>query len=152
MQIKKDYTREQIVTVAKRVFLRKGFAKASMRDVAKGAGIGLSNIYNYFNSKDEIFRHIVAPLIAKMEEMLKEHHDVRYHEEFLRYANGESDEMMTEHVQKYMQLISITAAKITQGDMPRKTDGIEFEIHPCLWKVRESRRWLYFPKKESTTE
>ena len=106
MQIKKDYTREQIVRVAKRVFLRKGFAKASMRDVAKGAGIGLSNIYNYFNSKDEIFRHIVAPLIAKMEEMLKEHHDVRYHEEFLRYANGESDEMMTEHVQKYMQLIS----------------------------------------------
>ena len=106
MQIKKDYTREQIVTVAKRVFLRKGFAKASMRDVAKGAGIGLSNIYNYFNSKDEIFRYIVAPLIAKMEEMLKEHHDVRYHEEFLRYANGESDEMMTEHVQKYMQLIS----------------------------------------------
>ena len=106
MQIKKDYTREQIVTVAKRVFLRKGFAKASMRDVAKGAGIGLSNIYNYFNSKDEIFRYIVAPLITKMEEMLKEHHDVRYHEEFLRYANGESDEMMTEHVQKYMQLIS----------------------------------------------
>ena len=97
MQIKKDYTREQIVTVAKRVFLRKGFAKASMRDVAKGAGIGLSNIYNYFNSKDEIFRYIVASLIAKMEEMLKEHHDVRYHEEFLRYANGESDEMRTEH-------------------------------------------------------
>ena len=31
---------------------------------------------------------------------------MRYHEEFLRYANGESDEMMTEHVQKYMQLIS----------------------------------------------
>ena len=91
MQIKKDYTREQIVRVAKRVFLRKGFAKASMRDVAKGAGIGLSNIYNYFNGKDEIFRYIVAPLIAKMEEMLKEHHDVRYHEEFLRYANGESD-------------------------------------------------------------
>ena len=36
--------------------------------------------------------------------------------------------------------------------MPRKTDGIEFEILPRLWKVRESRRWLYFPKKNSTTE
>ena len=57
--------------------------------------------------------------------------------------------------------------------MPRKTDGIEFEIHPrptkrdsakayldslCkgdhprLWKVRESRRWLYFPKKDTTKE
>ncbi len=36
--------------------------------------------------------------------------------------------------------------------MPRKTDGIEFEIHPRLWKECESRRWLYFPKKNSTTE
>ena len=24
--------------------------------------------------------------------------------------------------------------------------------HPRLWKVRESRRWLYFPKKDITTE
>ena len=24
--------------------------------------------------------------------------------------------------------------------------------HPRLWKVRESRRWLYFPKKEASKE
>ena len=24
--------------------------------------------------------------------------------------------------------------------------------HPRLWKVRESRRWLYFPKKDNATE
>ena len=36
--------------------------------------------------------------------------------------------------------------------MPRKTDGIEFENHPRLWKVRESRRWLYFPKKDKAKE
>jgi hypothetical protein len=24
--------------------------------------------------------------------------------------------------------------------------------HPRLWKVRESRRWLYFPKKDTSTE
>ena len=106
MQIKKDYTREQIVAAAKRAFLKKGFSKTSMRDVAKGAGIGLSNIYNYFNSKDEIFRHIVAPLLTRMQEMLSEHHNIKYHEQFLKYANGESDEMMTEHVQKYLQLIN----------------------------------------------
>ena len=52
MQIKKDYTREQIVEIAKRVFLKNGYAKTSMRDIAAGAGIGVSNIYNYFKSKD----------------------------------------------------------------------------------------------------
>ena len=31
MQIKKDYTREEIVVAAKREFLKNGFAKASMQ-------------------------------------------------------------------------------------------------------------------------
>ena len=26
-----------------------------------------------------------------------------------------------------------------------------FSNHPRLWKVRESRRWLYFPKKNTVT-
>ena len=59
MQVKKDYTHEQIVEVAKRVFLKKGYAKTSMRDIAKGAGNGVSNIYNYFKCKDEFFCHII---------------------------------------------------------------------------------------------
>ena len=48
MQTKKDYTREKIIEIAKRVFLKNGYAKTSMRDIAKGVGIGVSNIYNYF--------------------------------------------------------------------------------------------------------
>ncbi len=38
MQIKKDYTREKIVEVARREFLSKGYAKTSTRDIATGAG------------------------------------------------------------------------------------------------------------------
>ncbi|MBS7363391.1 MAG: helix-turn-helix transcriptional regulator [Paludibacteraceae bacterium] len=58
MQIKKEYTCEQIVEVAKKVFLKNGYAKTSMRDIAKGAGIGVSNIYNYFKS-NEVKKHTV---------------------------------------------------------------------------------------------
>ena len=71
MQIKKDYTREQIVVVARGIFLKKGYAKTSMRDIAAGVGIGVSNIYNYFKSKDELFRYIVTPLIAELERMMQ---------------------------------------------------------------------------------
>ena len=78
MQIKKDYTREQIVEIAKRMFLKNGYAKTSMRDIAAGAGIGVSNIYNYFKSKDELFRHIVGPLITDVtrDSPLSHGHDV----------------------------------------------------------------------------
>ena len=105
MQIKKDYTREQILAAAKKAFLKNGFLKTTTRDIAKGAGIGLSNIYNYFRSKDEMFCHIVRPLIVEMERMVAEHHNEKYQEQFLKYASGESDEMMTEHVQAYLRLI-----------------------------------------------
>ena len=92
MQIKKDYTREQIVEVAKRVFLKRGFAKTSMRDIAAGAGVGVSNIYNYFKGKDELFRHIVTPLITEMERMMHDHHNVDNQEQFARYVCDASDE------------------------------------------------------------
>jgi len=106
MQIKKEYTREQIVTVGKRVFLRKGYAKTSMRDIAKGCGIGVSNIYNYFNSKDELFRHIVTPLTTELERMMHDHHNVRDHEQFMKYARGENNELMMDHVQEYLSMIN----------------------------------------------
>ena len=86
MQIKKDYTREQIVEVAKQVFMTKGYTKTSMRDIAAGVGIGVSNIYNYFKSKDELFRHIVAPLLKELEPMMYEHHNVNDQDQSADYA------------------------------------------------------------------
>lgn len=106
MQIKKEYTREQINIVAKRIFLKKGFSKTSMRDIAKGCGIGVSNIYNYYKSKDELFRHVVSPLIAELEKMMYEHHNVSDQDQFLSYARGESDDMIIEHVKEYLRLIN----------------------------------------------
>lgn len=106
MQIKKDYTRDQIVEVAKQVFLTKGYAKTSMRDIAAGVGIGVSNIYNYFNGKDQLFRHIVSPLLTELERMMHEHHNVNNQDQFVRYAQGDGDDMLSEHVQSYMKLIN----------------------------------------------
>ena len=103
---KKDYTREQIVEIAKRVFLKKGYAKTSMRDIAKGADIGVSNIYNYFKSKDELFRYIVRPLTTELEQMMHEHHNVNDQDQFVRYALGESDDMLADNVKEYMRLIN----------------------------------------------
>jgi len=106
MQTKKEQTKEQIVDIATRIFQKKGFMKTSMRDIAKGAGTGVSNIYNYFKNKDELFRYIVMPLITDMEKMMYDHHNLKSHEEFLKYASGESNEMVTEHVQAYVKLIN----------------------------------------------
>jgi len=48
--------------------------KTSMRDIAQKVGISIGNIYNYFASKDEMFKAVVQPVIYRFYLMLEEHH------------------------------------------------------------------------------
>ena len=48
-----------------------------MREIAESAGIGVGNIYNYFTSKDELFREVIRPVLRALEAMLQEHHGIR---------------------------------------------------------------------------
>jgi AcrR family transcriptional regulator len=43
---------------AERVFARTGFQAAKMADIAKAAGVAVGTLYNYFESKEEIFVEI----------------------------------------------------------------------------------------------
>ena len=65
-------TKQQIVDAAKALFARKGFSGTGLREIAKNAGISLSNIYNYFKNKNEIFEYIFDPrvFIDKMSHIL----------------------------------------------------------------------------------
>lgn len=61
MKILKNEIFEAILSVARQEFLSKGYKDTSMRDIAQKANVGLSNIYNYFKNKDEIYMAIVQP-------------------------------------------------------------------------------------------
>ena len=50
--------RELILEAAARVFGEKGFHQATVEEIAKEAGVGKGTIYQYFDSKDEIFREL----------------------------------------------------------------------------------------------
>lgn len=60
-----------------------------MRTIAKKAGVGLSNIYNYFQNKDEIFLEVLSPLMKAFDKIMIEHNnsenltlDIFYSEEY----------------------------------------------------------------------
>ena len=106
MQVQKDNTREQIQKAAKQVFLKMGFAKASMREIARLAGVSVANLYNYFpKGKDELFRHVVSPLLREMERMVYEHHDEQYAERYLGYLNDGSAELLEQEIRDYLALM-----------------------------------------------
>lgn len=66
MQIKKQLVRQAILDAAWAEFSAKGFAGANLRAIAAAAGCSLSNLYNYFSSKDDLFGAIVGPRVDEI--------------------------------------------------------------------------------------
>jgi AcrR family transcriptional regulator len=54
-----EATRAKLVEAAYRLFLRRGFHGASMRQIADEAGLAVGGIYNHFASKEEIFAAVL---------------------------------------------------------------------------------------------
>lgn len=74
MKLPNDNIRKKIIDEARESFERKSYLKTAMRDIAQRVGISAGNIYNYFASKDELFRAVVQPVIHSFHQMLEEHH------------------------------------------------------------------------------
>lgn len=71
MQTKKADIRKRIMQAARREFLRHGYAKASLRVITDEAGCSLSNIYNYFKSKDDLFCALVQDRVDEIRRTLE---------------------------------------------------------------------------------
>ena len=70
MKTEKEEIRQVLITTAREAFLEKGYKAVSMREISEKSGVGLSNIYNYFDSKDELFKvcllYTSVPLTSRL--------------------------------------------------------------------------------------
>ena len=101
MNVLKDDKYKSILSAARKEFISKGFKDASMRTIARNANVGLSNIYNYFQNKDEIFVAIVKPAKDKLFTFVTEQHKEEYLD-LNRMSPFGHDEKAIEH---YIELI-----------------------------------------------
>src|ERR1700741_5559533 len=58
--------RQAILMAATAIFLRYGFKKTSMDDVAQAAGVSRQGLYLYFDTKDLLFREALQYLVSHM--------------------------------------------------------------------------------------
>jgi TetR/AcrR family fatty acid metabolism transcriptional regulator len=77
---KSEARKEQILTAAERIFAGKGFADATVSEVAREAGLSDATIYEYFSSKEELLFSI--PLQATR----KAAHELHTHLDYIRGA------------------------------------------------------------------
>lgn len=64
-QVLKEEVRSRITSAGLSVFADRGFARATMADIAAEAGISAGNVYRYFRSKDDLLREVVPAELAR---------------------------------------------------------------------------------------
>ena len=62
MQIQKDEIRNRILIVASNEFMKNGVKHTSIKTIADKAGVAVGNVYNYYKSKDDLLKAVLAPL------------------------------------------------------------------------------------------
>ncbi|MGD2099907.1 MAG: TetR/AcrR family transcriptional regulator [Desulfobacterales bacterium] len=67
MEQQKEIKRNQIVAAAARVFARSGYSNAVIADIAMEANIGKGTVYEYFESKEDLFFAVFEWFQKKME-------------------------------------------------------------------------------------
>lgn len=76
----KKSKREAIIYSALKMFERDGFHKTKVEEIAKGANVGKGTIYEYFDSKKDLFcqmvKHMMDKYIDIMKEVIEEEVDV----------------------------------------------------------------------------
>lgn len=60
MVVVKSEIRADIVSVARKVFSKKGYRHTTMDEIARASGMGKSSIYYYYKSKEDIFEAVVV--------------------------------------------------------------------------------------------
>jgi AcrR family transcriptional regulator len=62
---RKAHNREKLLLAARRVFAAKGLGEATARDIVRETDLATGTFYNYFDSKEDAFRALLAQLAEK---------------------------------------------------------------------------------------
>ncbi len=68
----REHTRRDILLAAAEVFARRGYAAATLAELADAAGFAPPSLYRYFESKEEIFRSLVDLFVREMDATFEE--------------------------------------------------------------------------------
>ena len=164
-QFKKDFVMSSIIDAAEKEFADKGFSKASMRAIAAEANVTLSNIYNYFKNKDDLFIAVLEPVlevIEKGKEVLEEHekchdridlkghHDFilpsvdqvfKYKDKFRLLANKAAGSSLADYRNELIDwYVTKMSRKVTMGD--NHHDFSDFGISEKIMRAN-AMSWIY---------
>jgi AcrR family transcriptional regulator len=177
---KSDQTRARIFEAALELFRKRGFANATMREIAKGAGVALGAAYYYFDSKDAIvmafYEHSQEELTPLLEDALsktnalKERLGAVVYEKFQYFSPNRSLlGALSTHIDPQHSLSPFSEetrsirekdisfmARALEGSKVRVPDDLRLHLPRLLWLYQMGLIlfWVYdhSPKQRRTTQ
>ena len=134
---KGERTRKAIMEAAYDLFLEKGYAATSMRQIAEQAGLALGGIYNHFPGKEAIFSELIHerhPYHQIIPVMLNTPADDP--ETFVREA---ARTMVDELGRRpdFIKLMMIELVEFNGRNMPQVIERVLPEVLPAIQKFNE---------------
>ena len=84
-------TRKKLLLCAKKEFLEKGYAKASLRHICSEADVTTGAVYFFFKDKEGLFEAIVGEPLQKLMAAIMEHFSSDRTEDFTTYVHKPGD-------------------------------------------------------------
>jgi AcrR family transcriptional regulator len=136
--VDKAAKRHDILAAAMKVFAQQGMESTKMTDIAQAAGIGKGTIYEYFRSKEEIFKaafnHIFSSMAAETEEVLSA--PIGTEEKLRRVIRFVIDDLIKEHAEIVGIMMDVWAEGV------RKRGGRENQLIELRQMYVEFRKML----------
>lgn len=70
-QVAKIRTRQKVLDAARALFAERGYEPATIRDIAKGAGMSTGAVFANFQDKAELFEAVLSEDLARLAETMK---------------------------------------------------------------------------------
>jgi len=106
--------RSDILHAARRVFAQRGYKEATLEEIAEQAEFAKGTLYNYFQSKEDIFREIILLLMEDVENLAQSAVDAGgdARQILFRYAREAID-----YYKKHEDMLKIAVREMTRFQM-----------------------------------
>ena len=117
-----------------------------MREIAEKSGVGLSNIYNYYVSKDDLFCSIVAPVVNEFKGMINSYHNPKNIDVTQQWMPGMAEKTAAEYsciMQKYRDLLNLLLFKSAGSSLANFKEEFTDEATEMMLKYMDAMKQIY---------
>ncbi|WP_341282229.1 TetR/AcrR family transcriptional regulator [Paenibacillus sp. FSL H8-0537] len=133
----KSMREESIMEAAKRLFVRKGFDKTTMQEIADEVPLGIATIFRYFPKKEKLIVAVASAIIASQSEVFRSVSEINGN--CLEKLSYLFDLFISFHQEKHRENIQLIEAFDSWAYLPHEQADMLEEYH----SIFESNKLLF---------